>query len=303
MKRPVFQNSPSGLKFIISLIVVLISFFILLFAGTLFFTIFFDHSAFAHLDQYSYIDASNPLNIAFMKTSQIFQSLGLFIVPGFIIAFLFSSKPAGYLGFKNKVNYQILLLAGLVMVLALPFINFTAEINKQISFPESLKWLETYLQNSENRAGEITKIFLSTNSFTGFLVNLFMMALIPAFGEEIMFRGLIQQSLTKKMNVHLAIFLSAFIFSAVHMQFYGFIPRFLMGAYFGYIFYITGNLWYTVFAHFVNNGLAVFIAYIWGYEATETDVDTPYFYVFLSALLVAVSIFAIIKIHKTNKSL
>jgi len=160
------------------------------------------------------------------------------------------------------------------MILALPFINFTAEINQALVLPDSLSWLEQMMRDSEQNAERITKIFLNIDSVGALLINILMMALIPAIGEELMFRGLIQKSLSKKMNIHIAIFISAFIFSFIHFQFFGFLPRFLMGLFFGYVYYWSGNLWLTIFAHFVNNGSAVLLAYIYGVEGIATDTST-----------------------------
>ncbi len=304
MRNPIFSKSPSGLKFVISLLIIIFTFFIFLFLGILFFSIFFDHSVFSHIGTYSVLDENNPLSISFAKTSQIFQSLGLFVVPGILIAFLFSNNTWRYLGFSKHINYKILLSAGIIMLIALPLVNFTAEINQKLTLPESLKWLENLMRQSEERAGNITNLFLAVNTFSGFLINLFMMALIPAFGEEIMFRGLIQKNLSKKMNVHIAIFISAFIFSSVHFQFFGFLPRFLMGLFFGYLFSWTNNLWYNIFAHFINNGTAVLVAYIQGVEATDPGDgfgSMSSLYVILSFILTAGIIYFIYRENKIKR--
>lgn len=273
MKNILFQNSSSSLKFVISIGVIILSTLIFTFLGTILYAVFIDSSIFTNYDLLM-SDYSNPATISFLKITQIFQSIGLFVFPPFLLAFLFSNKMFKYLGFSNNINMLALVLSGAVMILALPFINFTAEINQALVLPDSLSWLEQMMRDSEKNAERITKIFLDIDSVGSLLVNILMMALIPAIGEELMFRGLIQKSLSKKMNIHIAIFISAFIFSFIHFQFFGFLPRFLMGLFFGYVFYWSGNLWLTIFAHFVNNGSAVLLAYVYGVDGIATDTST-----------------------------
>ena len=202
MKNPLFQNSSSGLKFVISIITIIISTLILTFLGVILFAVFIDSSVFTNYETIM-SDFSNPTTISFLKTSQIFQSLGLFVVPPLLLAFLFSKKMFKYIGFSKDINLFALILSGTVMIIALPFINFTAEINQALVLPDSLSWLEQMMRDSEQNAEHITKVFLDINSVSALLINLFMMALIPAIGEEMMFRGLIQKSLSKKMNIHI----------------------------------------------------------------------------------------------------
>ncbi len=294
MRNILFKNSSSSLKFVISIIVIILSTLIFTFLGTILFAVFIDSSVFTNY-QVLMSDFSNPTTISFLKITQIFQSIGLFVFPPFILAFLFSNKIFNYLGFSSNINLLALLLSGTVMLIALPFINFTAEINQALVLPDSLSWLEQIMRDSEQNAEHITKIFLNINSVSGLIINLIMMALIPAIGEELMFRGLIQKSLSKKMNIHIAIFISAFIFSFIHFQFFGFLPRFLMGVFFGYVFYWSGNLWLTIFAHFVNNGSAVVLAYVYGVEGIATDTSTfsegdNYYMYLISSIIITVSL-------------
>jgi len=306
MKNPLFQNSSSGLKFVISIITIIISTLILTFLGVILFAVFIDSSVFTNYETIM-SDFSNPTTISFLKTSQIFQSLGLFVVPPLLLAFLFSKKMFKYIGFSKDINLFALILSGTVMIIALPFINFTAEINQALVLPDSLSWLEQMMRDSEQNAEHITKVFLDINSVSALLINLFMMALIPAIGEEMMFRGLIQKSLSKKMNIHIAIFISAFIFSFIHFQFFGFLPRFLMGLFFGYVFYWSRNLWLTVFAHFINNGSAVLLAYIYGVEGIATDTstfsegDNSSMYLISSIILTAGLIYSIYFLQKRDE--
>jgi len=127
----------------------------------------------------------------------------------------------------------------------------------------------------------LTKLLSSYDSFGEMLLALVIIGVFPAIGEELVFRGLLQHKLqTATKNAHLAIWISAFIFGAFHMQFFGVVPRILLGALFGYIYLYSGNIWYPILAHFVNNGLAVIVMYLGpkyidDFDATEVDTAVP----------------------------
>ena len=95
--------------------------------------------------------------------------------------------------------------------------------------------------------------------------------------------------LEERGNIHLSIWASAIIFSAIHFQFYGFIPRLLLGALFGYLYYWSGNLLIPMFAHFVNNAFGVIMIYLHRHEITDLNVEdntaAPLQYVILNAAL------------------
>ena len=115
---------------------------------------------------------------------------------------------------------------------------------------------------------------LTVDTFGGLLFNLLVIALIPAVGEELTFRGVLQQSLTRGLkNPHVAIFLSAAIFSFIHFQFLGFLPRMFLGILLGYMFYVSGSLWTSILMHFVNNGAAVVLYYLNHKGIINVDVD------------------------------
>ena len=131
-----------------------------------------------------------------------------------------------------------------------------------MSLGQAFAKIEEYLKTLEETAKLATEKMLKADSFGGMLFNLLIVALIPAVGEELTFRGVVQQSLTRKMNPHVAIFLSAAIFSFIHFQFYGFLPRMFLGLLLGYMFYITNSLWTSIAMHFANNGTVVVLYYL-----------------------------------------
>ena len=133
-----------------------------------------------------------------------------------------------------------------------------SEWNANLSFPDFMSGFERWAKEEEDRLAKITSLITAIDSVPELLLGILVIALLPAIGEELVFRGMIQQELWRgSRNIHLAIWTSAFIFSAIHVQFFGFIPRLLLGALFGYLYYWSGNLLIPMFSHFFNNAFAV----------------------------------------------
>lgn len=202
-----------------------------------------------------------------LKVMQMLQTVGTFMLPCFVVAFLGSERPMHYLHLAQRIDWKSGLFVVLLMLLASPDINLLAWLNEQMQLPDFLSQLEALMQQQEENAAALTEQFIQADSVGVLLFNLLLMALLPAFSEELCFRGVILQFFTpladeansSKANLHLAIWGSAIIFSAIHFQFYGFIPRMLMGALFGYLLVWSGSLWLPILAHFTNNALAVLL--------------------------------------------
>jgi hypothetical protein len=203
-------------------------------------------------------DANNPQSIIILKYFQVVQALGVFIVPPFILAWLFQGEILVYLKLNKGVNLATLLLVALLSITAMPLINLTGELNSNLQLPEWLSGVETWMKNTEEKAAELTELFLKVDGISGLFFNIFMIAVLPAIGEELLFRGVVQRIFTHwTKNSHWGIWIAAILFSALHMQFYGFIPRMLLGALFGYLLLWSGSMWLPIAAHFLNNAVAV----------------------------------------------
>lgn len=203
-------------------------------------------------------DMNNPDNIRILKYFQVVQSIGVFIVPPFILGWLFYGNIAEYLSLNKSINFSSVLLVLVLSFAASPFINFIGELNENMQFPEWLSGMETWMKNAEQKAAELTETFLKVETTGGLIFNVFMIAFLPAIGEEFLFRGVIQRIFTTwTRNFHWGIWISAILFSALHMQFYGFIPRVFLGVLFGYLLVWSGSIWLPVVAHFINNAVAV----------------------------------------------
>ena len=167
----------------------------------------------------------DPSAISLLKEMQILQSVFLFIVPAFIAGYLFENSAWRYFGMKKNPGWIVLLLVVLILFFSLPLINWMVSLNEMIRLPASLSGLEEWIQNAEDQAGEITKKFLDVQSLGGFAVNLLMIAIIPAVGEELLFRGLFQRLFNEWFrNIHVAIFLSALLFGLVLLLLFNMVP-------------------------------------------------------------------------------
>ena len=212
-----------------------------------------------------------------LKWLQFLQTIATFLLPSILGAWLWSEdhKPFAWLRLTKTTHWTHYLLAVGIMLCAMPGINLLADLNSRVALPESLDFIEQILKQQEEAAAALTERFLQADNIGVLLINIGLMAFLPALAEEISFRGTLQQILAGKSQIHIAIWVTAIVFSAIHMQFYGFIPRMLMGAMFGYIFVWTGSLWVPILMHFTNNGLAVIAYYLIGEsEESKNIADT-----------------------------
>ena len=214
-------------------------------------------------------------DITQMKIGQGISSAMIFIAPPLILYAFTRHQPMRELGFRKPFSAWLPLIGIVLMFVSLPLTNLLTSWNEKMNFGAAFESLEALLQQLEETAGDLTERMLQVDSFGGLLFNLLVIALIPAIGEELTFRGVLQQALTRRCNVHVAVFLSAFIFSFIHFQFYGFLPRMFLGLLLGYLFYYSGSLWTSILMHFVNNGAAVVVAYL-DYKG-QIDVDIDHF--------------------------
>ena len=181
------------------------------------------------------------------------------------------------------------------------------EWNAEVDFPAYADEFERWAREREDTAAELTAFLTKLSSPAELLLALLVIAVLPAVGEEIVFRGLIQNELYRgSQNIHVAIWVAAVLFSTIHMQFYGFIPRLLLGALFGYLYYWSGNLTLAIIAHFVNNAVSVVALYFYQRGALAFDVESqesaPLGAVIPSALLTAGLLYYLYKFYNDRKT-
>ena len=202
------------------------------------------------------------------------QTIVLFGVTALVGVWLTEREnPFNQMSLNRGLSLEQGFIAFFFAVVALPLIAMLAEWNKGMEFPSFLASVEEMMRQMEESAKVLTERFLNTSSVWMMIVNLFVMALLPAMCEEMLFRGWLQRVLVDRVNYHVAIWASAFVFSAIHFQFYGFVPRMLIGAALGYLYCYTGSLWAPIIAHFTNNAMAVVTAFLSYNGYTSIDFD------------------------------
>ena len=216
--------------------------------------------------------------------------LSFIVVPAFFIQKFESDKLGSYLPFGSINPNAVMVTIGLTF--ALMVVNSVLiEWNMNVEFPESLA---ASFDEMEEQGRLMTEYLTDFYSLPYFLLVLVIVAIVPALGEELLFRGLIQKYFHKMWgNPHLAIWVTAIFFSAFHMQFYGFVPRMVLGAFFGYLLYFSGNLWYAVIAHFINNGFTLLMLYLYQLEVISYNIDgeesaslwSSFFFAIIGAIL------------------
>lgn len=217
---------------------------------------------------------ANPANmdINLLRLFQISSSIGMFIAGPIAFAYINEVKPKRYYYFDTSLKPALLLIVFLLMLFATPFFEWVALMNQKMSLPEYLKDVEIWMKAKELEAGELTKKLLIMNNYDDLAINLLMIAVIPAIGEELFFRGGLQNILGQWFkNHHAAIWFTAIVFSAIHMQFYGFFPRMLLGALFGYLLVYGRNMYLPILGHFLNNGSAVVMAFVLQKQGKSLD--------------------------------
>lgn len=271
MLRGAYSQINNLSKFILLIILV---FSFLLFSTLLGILILVPFYGTGVINLFSAPDYSNDSVINAMKAMQIINMAGGLLLPAVIYFWLCSPDSNSKGNFHKPIYYLSVLLSGILIVFAQPLIGWANEINSYLILPEGLSAIENWMKNAETQGEMITEAFLSTTSTGGLMVNIFMIAILPAFAEEVLFRGALAtlfKDWTK--NVHLAIFLSSFIFAAIHMQFYGFLPRFLLGIALGYLYFWSGSLWLPIAAHFANNFLSVIVEFLFRKGIIHTNAE------------------------------
>ena len=210
-----------------------------------------------------------------MILGQGFGSFIGFVGSAWLYWRIIEKKPWSDLNFRTLPKLPIF---GMVVLIEIAFMGFNGwlqEMNQNIAFPESLKGLEAILKGMEDKLAETTKFFTDFTSLWQFILAFMVIAVIAGIGEELIFRGLIMRKLLLGTNNHhVAIWVAAFIFAAIHFQFYGILPRMMLGVLFGYFYFWTGNIWVPISAHIFNNGLAITVMYLHNIGIVKTNLDS-----------------------------
>lgn len=250
------DRSKMGLRLIVLIATVIVA----LFLSSLLLNLFLLLSrglSFGQLGSELGAQMSNP---SFLLLMQGLQTLLVFILPPFLLSYWYGEKNSRFLKLVKAKPVDVL-LAMFSILAAVPLVNFLVSWNQDIQFPSFLEGVEKWMRAAEDNAQRVTELMLQGESWGDLLWQLLVVAVMAGFGEELLFRGTLQSIISSKGRIQLAIWITAFVFSLIHMQFYGFIPRLLLGAWFGYLLLWSGSIWVPVAAHFANNAISVVFHY------------------------------------------
>lgn len=191
---------------------------------------------------------------AAMRIAAVMQSLFQLIVPAIATAMIVTRRPATFLAIDRRIDLRLLLLAAAALITATPMMNRLISLNEAVTLPDSLAWLEQSLKQMEEQTAATIAVMQGGTSVGDLIMNILIIGVLAGLGEELFFRGTFLRLMTTgRINPHIAVWTVAVVFSAVHLQFYGFVPRTLLGAYFGYLVVWTRCLWIPVIIHALNN--------------------------------------------------
>jgi membrane protease YdiL (CAAX protease family) len=251
----------------------------------------------------------STMNLNFMKILQIFSSTGAFIAGPIAFSYFNQTQPKSYFYFDQPLRWSLILFVLCLMLFSNPLFDLINTLNQKMSLPGFLKELEVWMKEKEIQAAEVTRQFLSMKTYGDLMLNLFMIAVIPAIGEELFFRGGVQNIFKDWFkNHHIAIWTTAILFSAIHLQFYGFFPRMLLGAFFGYLLVYGKSIWLPILGHFLNNGTAVIMAFMLQEEGKSIDEldqpsNYPYYSYAVSSIITLVLLIMFFRQAKKEKSI
>lgn len=230
------------------------------------------------------------------KWAQLCSACLSFILPGLLFGYYSSPKPFKYVGLYNNFSLAIIGMVVLLLFAVQPFVGWLGNLNAQANFGS----MQEALKQAEARYTRALETFLTMKTPLDLFINLIIMALVPAVGEELFFRGSLQKVLLRwNKKPWLSILLSSVVFALLHGTFFKILPIFVLGIMLGTVFYVTRNLWYCIIIHFLNNAIAVLAVYFSKTNDTlkkfaNDDLSMPLFLVVLS-LIISVALIAGVK--------
>ncbi|HEY5692592.1 MAG TPA: CPBP family intramembrane glutamic endopeptidase [Cyclobacteriaceae bacterium] len=269
------QQRPAWISVILIFLVSMLGFVIVgPLVGMLVASLFFDGNIMMMITQLSHPEDYPGIKISFFIVQGCATFVGLIIIPALYIMVMEKKNPLAI--FKSQPIYsQSVLLTILVVIIFMIPNTFFIHWNANISLPDFMKGFETWAREKEELAAAATTLLTTFDNFNQFILAFVVMAVFAGIGEELVFRGMLQPELHRATgNIHAAIWISAILFSAIHMQFFGFVPRVLLGVLFGYLYYWSGNIFIPMLAHFVNNGFQVFMMYLYQLGLINMNMDS-----------------------------
>jgi membrane protease YdiL (CAAX protease family) len=227
-------------------------------------------------------------------------TIPLFVAP-VVFARYVINEPQTYLKPQIKIPPVFFVLVFFVMFFSMPFMEFLIDINQKMVFPNSLKWLQQWMREKEDAATTEMQALLQMKTIGSMLFAVLEVGLLTAIAEEFLFRGCVQSIFTRwTKNHHWGIWIAAIIFSAFHMEFFGFLPRMVLGVFFGYFVYWSGSIWTAVLAHFINNATDVVLTYLFQQKIITFDPDSSHYNYIIGTISLIFTVFLFFVYQKVS---
>ena len=216
-------------------------------------------------------DPSNSQMMDAMKTMQLFNAIGTFVVPPLVFLHLRGQSFSNYLKLEKSLSGIIVAKVFVLAIAMIPLANYLGSINEAIPFPEFLNFLKV----AEEQTLLLTQQFLIMDSIWDLGIMILIMGVVAAVGEELLFRGILQNLFQNwSKSKHLAAWLTALLFSVIHMQYHAVLPRFFLGAFIGYVYLYSGNLRSAIYLHFFYNTSLVVLAFLIQHEYVSSSLES-----------------------------
>ena len=204
------------------------------------------------------LEASDPVTA--IRISQTLTTIGTFLVPALLFAYCYNRQWFDYNAANRRPKQSMVNMVLILSITLLPVVGVLASFNEFIMPQEGA--VAEFMRDMEEAANHILELVTTQRSSWDLIANLLVFAVLAGVCEEFFFQGSLQPLLMNwTKSPHIGILLTSLIFSALHFQFYGFIPRFLLGVYLGYLFYWSRSLWLPILAHVLHNALSILVDY------------------------------------------
>jgi membrane protease YdiL (CAAX protease family) len=247
------------------------------------------------LSAFSGTDTTSPHFIGILWILQIFSTTLPILLAPIVFAKTVVNNVDDYIKPTFRFLWFLPLLVLAIMFFSNPVIEFLSNLNQKMVLPHFLHWM----RDSEDQAQKVTEAMLNMKTIWDMILDLLLIGLLTAIAEEFMFRGVIQTIFVRwTKNVHVAVWLTAILFSAFHMEFFGFLPRLMLGVLFGYFTAWSGSIWPAVWAHFLNNGTAVVVTYLSQHKLIKINPDDQHLFGPIAYLIsLAIMLFLLFVYH------
>ena len=200
------------------------------------------------------------------------QDVMAFILPAIVAMALFYHRPLHAMCLDRAPSWRAIAVVVAFYIVSLPAMNWLVSMNESMTLPSWMSGLEQLMRNLEDSAADTTNTLLDIHTVWQLIGTVFVVGLMAGLSEEMVFRGAIQRTMEdSRLSRHATVWIAAILFSAMHLQFFGFVPRLVLGLWLGYLMLWTRSLWVPIIAHTLNNSTVVVMSYLANKEVIAQD--------------------------------